>query len=372
MSRPTSASGVAEVSAPLRRGVSPGAEVASGDGQLRHAQRAARASVAEEASSFCVPLCADQFKLVESGGALVSRIDRESDSARQFRECAGSKAGDRGIYASLERKPQAVHLERHCRRDHQKDRSRAGQDGADQTRIHPAQREKEGRCSVKLYTGHTTSYLCLCPLAHHPLQLKLPAASGIRLASRFVSVSSRALELAPSGPRLVARPKQWQGSRRNAFLLRLRNGSALQSCSLRFRVAWSQMTALSKVEKVDLAGVGLNATDTLIPVAHYPARGTKVEIRPTPVLPGGQTATAVVACQQWGLRTRYVGTVGGDSAAALHAAEFSRLGVEAHLITAPDCPSQQALILVDDSGERTVLWRRDHRLALRPEELNAI
>ncbi len=129
------------------------------------------------------------------------------------------------------------------------------------------------------------------------------------------------------------------------------------------------MTALSKVEKVDLAGVGLNATDTLIPVAHYPARGTKVEIRPTTVLPGGQTATAVVACQQWGLRTRYVGKVGGDSAAALHAAEFSRLGVEAHLLTAPDCPSQQALILVDDSGERTVLWRRDHRLALRPEEL---
>src|SRR5205823_259085 len=67
--------------------------------------------------------------------------------------------------------------------------------------------------------------------------------------------------------------------------------------------------------------------------------------------------------------TRYVGKVGGDSAAALHAAEFSRLGVEAHLLTAPDCPSQQAFILIDDSGERTVLWRRDHRLALRPEEL---
>jgi len=129
------------------------------------------------------------------------------------------------------------------------------------------------------------------------------------------------------------------------------------------------MTALSNVEKVDLVGVGLNATDTLIPVAHYPARGTKVEIRPTTVLPGGQTATAVVACQQWGLRTRYVGKVGGDSAAALHAAEFSRLGVEAHLLTAPECPSQQAFILIDDSGERTVLWRRDHRLALRPEEL---
>jgi len=125
----------------------------------------------------------------------------------------------------------------------------------------------------------------------------------------------------------------------------------------------------SKVEKVDLVGVGLNATDTLIPVAHYPVRGTKVVIRPTTVLPGGQTATAVVACQQWGLRTRYVGKVGEDGAATLHGTEFARLGVEIHLLPAPGCPSQQAFILIDDSGERTVLWRRDQRLTLRPEEL---
>src|SRR6202008_5158174 len=96
-------------------------------------------------------------KLAEFGGALVSGIDRESDSARQFRECAGSKAGDRGISAGLEQKPQTVHLERRGRGHHQKDRSRADQDGGDQTRIHPAQGEKEAGCSVKLYTGHTTS-----------------------------------------------------------------------------------------------------------------------------------------------------------------------------------------------------------------------
>src|SRR2546430_17437790 len=66
-----------------------------------------------DALPICVPLCADQFKLVEFGGALVSRIDRESHSAWQFPECAGSTAGHRGLYASLERKPQAVHLERH-------------------------------------------------------------------------------------------------------------------------------------------------------------------------------------------------------------------------------------------------------------------
>src|SRR5438105_1611623 len=112
---------------------------------------------------------------------------------------------------------------------------------------------------------------------------------------------------------------------------------------------------MTNPSKVDVVGVGLNATDTLIPVAHYPARGSKVEFRSAKVLPGGQVATAVIACRQWGLRTRYVGKIGDDSAAALHRAEFARLGVEAHLFSAPGCPSQQAFILVDDAVERTVV-----------------
>jgi sulfofructose kinase len=126
---------------------------------------------------------------------------------------------------------------------------------------------------------------------------------------------------------------------------------------------------MTKLPKVDVVGVGLNATDTLIPLPHYPTLGSKVEFHSANILPGGQVASAVVACQQWGLRTRYVGKVGDDPAAEIHRAEFERLGVEAHLITAPGCASQQAFILVDDAGERTVLWKRDHRLILRPEEL---
>jgi sulfofructose kinase len=126
---------------------------------------------------------------------------------------------------------------------------------------------------------------------------------------------------------------------------------------------------MTKASKVDLVGVGLNATDTLIPLPHFPASGSKVEFRSANVLPGGPVASAVVACQHWGMRTRYVGKVGDDGAAKIHRAEFARTGVEAHLITAPGCASQQAFILVDDSGERTVLWKRDDRLTLRPEEL---
>ena len=67
--------------------------------------------------------------------------------------------------------------------------------------------------------------------------------------------------------------------------------------------------------------------------------------------PGSQEAE-VAACQHWGLHTRYVGKVGDDGAAAIHRREFERLGVETYLITAAGCTSQQAVILVDDAGER--------------------
>jgi sulfofructose kinase len=121
--------------------------------------------------------------------------------------------------------------------------------------------------------------------------------------------------------------------------------------------------------RFDLVGVGLNAIDTLIPLPHYPALGSKVEFHSANILPGGQVASAVMACQQWGLRTRYVGKVGEDRFADIHRAEFAKAGVEAHLFTAAGCASQQAFILVDDTGERTVLWKRDNNLTLRPEEL---
>lgn len=120
---------------------------------------------------------------------------------------------------------------------------------------------------------------------------------------------------------------------------------------------------------IDIVGVGLNATDTLIPLPKFPASGSKVEFHSASVLPGGQVATAMVACQTWGLQTRYVGKLGDDEAARLHREEFRKAGVATQLLTAPGCPSQQAFILVEDSGERTVLWKRDPRLALRPEEL---
>ena len=121
-------------------------------------------------------------------------------------------------------------------------------------------------------------------------------------------------------------------------------------------------------QQVDLVGVGLNATDTLIPLAGYPARGSKVEYNTRTVLPGGQAATTVVACQTWGLATRYVGKLGEDEAAQLHRDAFNRAGVDARIVTVSGAHSLQNLIMVDE-GERTVLCQRDEQMVLQPEEL---
>ena len=127
---------------------------------------------------------------------------------------------------------------------------------------------------------------------------------------------------------------------------------------------------MEQTTKVDLVGVGLNATDTVIPLPTYPARGSKIEYRHATILPGGQVASTVVACQRWGLDTRYVGKLGDDAAATLHREAFAHAGVETRLITVSGGASPQSLILVDEGGERTVFCRRDDRLILQPNELN--
>lgn len=124
---------------------------------------------------------------------------------------------------------------------------------------------------------------------------------------------------------------------------------------------------------VDFVGVGINSLDTLIRLPHFPAFNSKLQVLSSEILPGGQVATAAVACQRWGLRCRYVGKVGDDQAGRLQRESIEREGIESHWIEVPDCASQQAFILVDESsGERTILWQRDARLDIDPRELQQV
>lgn len=127
----------------------------------------------------------------------------------------------------------------------------------------------------------------------------------------------------------------------------------------------------SEPELVDVVGVGLNATDVLICLPHFPAFNSKIQVLETSRQAGGQVASALVACRRWGLQARYVGSIGDDDAGRFQIAELERAGVEAHWLVVAGVRSQFAYILVDrSSGERTILWGRDPQLEIRPEQLD--
>jgi sulfofructose kinase len=121
----------------------------------------------------------------------------------------------------------------------------------------------------------------------------------------------------------------------------------------------------------DVVGVGLNATDTLIVIPHFPAYGGKVPFHQEILSPGGQVASAVITCAKLGLRSKYIGTIGDDERGQVQMQSLQASGVNLdHVQLRSGCPNQSAYILIDQStGERTVFWNRPDCLALAPEEI---
>jgi sulfofructose kinase len=124
-------------------------------------------------------------------------------------------------------------------------------------------------------------------------------------------------------------------------------------------------------ETVDVAGVGLNATDTVILVRDFPALGGKERVTSISRQAGGQVATALVTCRRLGLEARYLGKVGDDEAGRFQLESLQNEGLDVQYVrVSPHTPNQLGYIIVDQAtGERTVFWDRDPRLALHPDEL---
>lgn len=116
---------------------------------------------------------------------------------------------------------------------------------------------------------------------------------------------------------------------------------------------------------LDVLGIGQNSLDRVGVLDGPPPHAGKIALLEYHELPGGQVATAVLALARLGLRTAYVGAVGDDPAGDAVLAPLRRAGVDlAGVRRVPGVSTQCALILVDrPSGERTVLWHRDARLA---------
>lgn len=123
----------------------------------------------------------------------------------------------------------------------------------------------------------------------------------------------------------------------------------------------------------DAAGFGLNAVDHLIVVPEYPAFDTKMRLLDHKQSAGGQTATAMVALRRLGLQTAYAGRFGSDSEGQFGLKSLVDEGVNCDFAEViEDARNQLAFITIDArSGERTIVWDRDERLAYKAEEAPA-
>jgi sugar/nucleoside kinase (ribokinase family) len=120
----------------------------------------------------------------------------------------------------------------------------------------------------------------------------------------------------------------------------------------------------------DAAGFGLNAVDHLIVVPEYPAFDTKLRLIEHKQSAGGQTATAMVALRRLGLNTAYAGRFGSDPEGQFGLETLKADGVNVDFAEVVEgARNQIAFITIDArSGERTIVWDRDDRLAYKPQE----
>jgi sugar/nucleoside kinase (ribokinase family) len=121
----------------------------------------------------------------------------------------------------------------------------------------------------------------------------------------------------------------------------------------------------------DAVGIGLNATDTVVVVPRFPDFNAKVEIASHRMTFGGQAASAMVGLARLGLRARYVGRIGRDRIGEMQAASIAGEGVDCSELRAVEgAETQIAIILVEEgSGERTIMWHRDPKLTIAPDEI---
>jgi len=126
-----------------------------------------------------------------------------------------------------------------------------------------------------------------------------------------------------------------------------------------------------KGKPFEVVGMGLNSVDFLSVVPEFPALDSKMKILRFSKQGGGQVATAMVALSRWGVKTKYIGKVGGDELGHFSLHSIRQEGVDVSSITVePNATNQFAMIIVDAmTGGRTILWDRDERLMYREGEL---
>ncbi len=128
---------------------------------------------------------------------------------------------------------------------------------------------------------------------------------------------------------------------------------------------------VSENKDFDAVGFGTNAVDYLIMVPEYPQFNSKIELENYTQLAGGEIASTMVGLRRLGLKTMYVGSFGADQAGDFGLQTLVNENVNVDFaVQIEGAQTQIAFIIIDErSGERTVIWKRDAKLAFAPEDV---
>ena len=120
----------------------------------------------------------------------------------------------------------------------------------------------------------------------------------------------------------------------------------------------------------DVVGIGESSVDEVYRLPGAPGPNVKLPIASQQIRYGGQVATTLAACASFGLRAVFVGTCGNDEPAEGLRDALARRGVDTSHMIRRAARHRRAVILVNErTGDRTVLWERDPRLALSADDL---
>lgn len=101
--------------------------------------------------------------------------------------------------------------------------------------------------------------------------------------------------------------------------------------------------------------VGSLNLDTVLAVRRLPAPGETVMATAARQHPGGKGGNQAVAAARAGAGVRFVGAVGDDAAARLLRAHLGDHDVDVTALATVSGPSGTAVVLVEDSGENTIV-----------------
>jgi sugar/nucleoside kinase (ribokinase family) len=122
---------------------------------------------------------------------------------------------------------------------------------------------------------------------------------------------------------------------------------------------------LAENKEFDVIGFGTNAVDYLIIVPEYPAFNSKIELKDYIQAAGGEIATTMVGLRRLGAKTLYAGRFGDDKDGdfGLQSLRDENVNTD-YTEQIRNARTQVGFIIIDErTGERTVIWERDRKLA---------